>query len=286
MGRSGLIAVLFSYLDNVFYADALERLCNLLQEQGYHALVFMVRETTRDTQRVIDEILQYQVEGLISASVELSSEICQRCQSRGIPVVLFNRLQDDERLSSVTTDNFAGGREVARYLARLGRRRIAMIAGWEGASTNRDRERGFQAGLQELALSLHARAVGHFDLTRAADAARSLFSVPPPARPDALFVANDYMAVRVLDTLRFELGLNVPHDVAVAGFDNTSMAALPTYDLTTFEQPVAQMASEAVAMLGDMITGRQRAPRHVVLAGRLVVRGSTAVARRGVRRAS
>jgi DNA-binding LacI/PurR family transcriptional regulator len=279
VGRSRLVAVLFSYLDNVFYADALERMCHALQERGYHALVFMVRETTQNTGRIIKEILEYQPDGLISASVELSSEICERCHSWGVPVVLFNRTQDDPRLSSVTTDNHAGASAIARHLAEIGRRRLAIIAGWEGASTNRDREAGFGEALRTLGLPLAGRAIGHFDPPRAVLAARALFAVPRAQRPDAVFVANDYMAVPVLDTLRVELGLRVPQDVAVCGFDNTAMAALPPYDLTTYEQPVARMVAGAVSMLDGMIAGTIAGPQHRVLRGRLVVRGTTA--RRG-----
>ncbi|MCS4096467.1 LacI family DNA-binding transcriptional regulator [Rhizobium sp. BK176] len=275
VGKSKIVAVLFSYLDNPFYADALERICLELQASGYHALVFMMPETTQGIDQVMEEILQYQVDGMITASVELSSAICARCYDSGIPVVMFVRTQDDRRLSAVTADNVAGARSVAQYLARCGHKRIAMIAGWEGASTNRDRELGFTAGLSEAGLSIHSRAVGHFHPQRAAAAARELFTVASDNRPDAVFVANDYMAVAVMDELRFKLGLRVPDDVSVVGYDDIEIAGFPTYNLTTVSQPLPAMVAATVTMLIAKIESRNVEPEHLLIGGQLVVRGST-----------
>ena len=77
------------------------------------------------------------------ASVALSSEVGSRCQAAGVPVVLFNRSQDMQDISSITSNNFEGGRKAARLLIDLGHKKIGYIAGWEGASTQRDREAGF-----------------------------------------------------------------------------------------------------------------------------------------------
>ena len=146
-GRSRIIGLVVAYLENYFYPEVVERLSVALQEQGYHVLVFMAAPTVGDVQGVVQEILDYQVDGLVLASVSMSSVLAEKCQSFGIPVVLFNRDQDDPRLSSVTTDNRAGGRALAELLVSLGHGRIAYIAGFEGASTQRDRELGFREGL-------------------------------------------------------------------------------------------------------------------------------------------
>ena len=97
---------------------------------------------------VMEEILDYQVDGVILASVPMSSDIATRCQQAGVPVVLFNRSQDLEGITTVTSDNYAGGRKVAEFLVAGGHSRIAYIAGWQGASTQRDREAGFRAALR------------------------------------------------------------------------------------------------------------------------------------------
>ena len=272
-GRSRIIGLVVAYLENYFYPAAVEQLSVALQEQGYHVLVFMAAPSVGDLDKVTQEILDYQVDGLILASVLMSSDLAARCAGHGIPVVQFNREGQDPGLSSVTTDNHAGGLAIARHLLAAGHRRLGYIAGTEGASTQAAREAGFRAGLAERGISLAARAVGNFRHDGAAAAARAMFDRPD--RPDAVFVCNDYMAFAVMDVLRAELGLSVPDDVAVAGFDDVPIAAWAAYDLTTFRQPLDRMVSETVRTLVDRIEDRAAPPRSVQLAGALVRRGST-----------
>lgn len=272
--RSRMVGVLFSYLDNPFYAIALERLCHALQGKGYHALVFMMPDTLQGVETTVTQILQYQVDGMVTASVELSSDLCEICREQGVPVVLLNRLQDDPRLSSVTTDNVGGGRMAARHLVERGHKRMAMIAGWEGASTSRDREFGFTAELNSLGHPVFAREVGHFDLARTGEAARSLFANRSEP-PDAVFVLNDYMAVRAMDVFRYELGLSIPRDLSVIGFDDITLAAQPTYDLTTLRQPINRMVEAAIRILFANIENTTSEPEHVMLRPELIERGST-----------
>ena len=271
-GKSHMIGLMVAYLENYFYPEALEKLSNALQAEGYHVLVFMAEQTTGNMDKVLDEILDYQVDGLIMASVAISSELAARCQAAGVPVVLFNRNQDDERLSAVTSDNVAGGRKIADFLIRAGHHRIGYIAGWEGASTQRDREAGFRSGLQDAGHELYARETGEFQYEQAQEAARRMFD--KKERPDAVFVANDHMAFAVMDVLRFELGLDIPGDVSVVGFDDVPLAAWPAYDLTTVRQRANQMAKETVQTLLAHIEHRQTESRRIAIEGPLIVRGS------------
>lgn len=272
-GRSRIIGVVVAYLENYFYPAAIERLSVALQKKGYHVLVFMASPTVDDVQSVVQEILDYQVDGMVLASVSMSSSLAEECQSLGIPVVLFNRDQDDQRLSSVTTDNYAGGRALADHLVNCGHNCIGYIAGYEGASTQRDRELGFRDGLAAAGQDLYARGLGEFEHPKAKLATREMFSTPD--HPDAVFVCNDHMAFAVMDVLRFELGLRIPQDVAVVGFDDVPPAAWPAYDLTSFRQPVNQMVSDTVSTLIDRIETSETEPRRVKIGGRLILRGST-----------
>jgi DNA-binding LacI/PurR family transcriptional regulator len=272
-GRSRIIGLVVAYLENYFYPEVMERLSVALQEQGYHVLVFMAAPTVGDVQGVLQEILDYQVDGIVLASVSMSSVLAEKCQSFEIPVVLFNRDQDDSRLSSVTTDNRAGGRALADLLVSLGHQRIAYIAGFEGASTQRDRELGFRDGLAAAGQELFARGVGNFEHALAQEAARRMFDRSRP--PDAVFVCNDHMAFAVMDVIRFELGLKIPGDVSVVGFDDVPPAAWPAYNLTTFRQRVNRMVAETVTTLIDRIEAKSSEPRRVKIDGTLIVRKST-----------
>ena len=276
-GRSRIIGLVVAYLENYFYPEALEKLSSALKARGYHLLVFLARQTAGDIEDILQEIVDYQVDGIVVASVALSSQLATRCREAGIPVVLFNRSQDGARLPTVTSDNFSGGREIARFLAAGGHRRIGYIAGWEGASTQRDREAGFRAGLRDAGIELSAREVGDYQFARAGQAARRMFAGAD--RPDAVFVANDHMAFAVVDVLRFELRLRVPGDVSVVGFDDVPPAAWPAYDLTTVRQEASAMVAETVKMLMANIEDPDAPPHSVCLPATLIPRTSARMPR-------
>jgi DNA-binding LacI/PurR family transcriptional regulator len=274
-GRSRIIGLVLSALENLFYPAVLERLAKRLQQDGYHLLIFIGDNANSDD--LVEEILQYNVDGIVLGATTLSSALAQRCADASIPVVLFNRIMASGSagaVSSVRSDNVDGGRDIARFLVAGGHQRIAYIAGREDSSTNLERERGFREGLAEQGQRIYARAVGNYDQNQARQAARDLFANPLD-RPDAVFVAGDQMAIAVLDTLRHELGLAVPQDVSVVGFDNVPQAAWESYGLTTYEQPVQPMVEATVELLQSYLREEQTPPsRNVIVPGRLVLRDS------------
>ncbi|HEY8595262.1 MAG TPA: LacI family DNA-binding transcriptional regulator [Devosiaceae bacterium] len=270
-GKSRIIGLVVAYLDNQFYPVALELLSRSLQERGYHILVFMAENSTEGVAQVMEELVSYKVDGIVTASVAMSNELTNLCDASGIPVVMFNRGQNDLRLNEVTSDNVAGGRTVANFLVAGGHTRIAHIAGWQGASTGRDRAEGFSDGLAQHGLVPFAVLDGMYKREIAAEQARTLFS--GAERPDAVFVGNDHMAFAVMDVLRFELGLSVPNDVSVVGYDDVPISAWPAYDLTTIRQPVNRMVAATVDTLMSRIGG-DKEPRHIAIPGSLVIRGS------------
>ena len=273
-GRSKIIGLVVAYFENQFYPDVLEKFSTALQAEGYHVLIFMASQTAGNIDKVVDEILDFQVDGIIAASVALSSELSERCRKAGVPMVLFNRSQDDPLMSAVTSANIEGGRKVAKFLLAGGHQKIGYIAGWEGASTQRDREAGFREVLNAAGIELHSRKVGDFSSQLARKVTVSMFHEDPP---DAVFVANDHMAISVMDTLRFELGLKVPDDVSVVGYDDVSTAAWKAYDLTTIRQPANRMVAETVEILLTKINDSGADPRRVEINGPLIVRGSARI---------
>ena len=127
-GKSRIIGLVVAYFENQFYPEALERLSNALQARGYHVLIFMATQTAENIDLVMQEILDYQVDGIIMASVALSSELATTCQDANVPVVLFNRGQDGSGVSSVTSANVLGGAKVADFLVAGGHERIAHVS--------------------------------------------------------------------------------------------------------------------------------------------------------------
>lgn len=269
-GQSRLIALFVAYLDNQFYPIVLEKLSRALQERGYQVLLFMTDPGRQD--EVVQQILQYQVQGIVMASATLSSKLAHECAETGIPVVMLNRYVATSPASSVTSDNIEGGRLIADFLVRGGHKQIAYIAGAENSSTNRDREAGFYKGLGEHGVTAAGRVVGGYTFEGAAAAARELFQ--NSEYPDAVFVANDHMAISVMDVVRDELGLRIPHDVSVVGYDDVPEASWKGYDLTTVSQSPLHMVEEAVSILIEQIEGKAVHRRAAVIPASLIVRSS------------
>lgn len=269
-GRSRIIGLVVAYLENHFYPIVIERLSRALQAHGYHVLLFMTEPGEQDA--VVQEILQYQIGGVVLASVTLSSSIAEECAGLGVPVVLFNRYIPDSPASSVVSDNVNGGFLATTHLLQQGRQRIAFLAGQENSSTNLDRERGLHQALQAADHSLFRRAVGHYTFAGAAQATRDLLVADP--KPDALFVANDHMAFAAMDVIRSEFGLRIPEDMAVIAYDNVPEAAWAAYDLSTVEQSTDLMIAHTVDILLEQMAHKQISQTHTVTEAKLVLRSS------------
>ncbi len=278
-GRSRMIAVVVAYLENQFYPDLLARLADELQARGYHLLLF-TGPSDGNSDALFAQILAYQVDGIVLASTSLSSALADECNAAGIPVVLINRTNDRAGVSSVTADNRNGARALADFLLAAGHRRFGYVAGSAGSSTNQDRETAFRERLAERGVTEVLREDGLYSQAGAAEAARRLLGRAD--RPDAVFCANDHMAIAVMDTARHELGLRVPEDVSIVGYDDVGPARWPSYALTSVEQPVGTMVDLAVAALLDRIEGREAAARIARVPGELVVRASARRPEHGV----
>jgi DNA-binding LacI/PurR family transcriptional regulator len=271
-GKSRIIGLVVAYLDNQFYPLALQLLSNALQAKGYHILVFTASNSQGAAEEVMQELLDYQVDGIITASVGMTNDLTLRCAAAGIPVVMFNRGQDGKDVSAVTSANRLGGGQVAAFLLSCGHRNLAHISGWSGSSTGQDRRDGFCATVAEHG---HTAQVidGMFDRETASAATRTLMQNDTP--PDAIFVGNDHMAFAVLDTLRHELGLRVPDDVAVVGYDDVPLAAWAAYDLTTMRQPVNRMVEATIDMLLTRIEDPTTPAKRIEIESPLIQRGTT-----------
>jgi DNA-binding LacI/PurR family transcriptional regulator len=257
----------------------LEELGRALAAENYHLLLFTGFKD-RDSDPVFDQLMQYRVDGIILASTSLSSELSEECATAGIPVVLFNRTTERDAVSSVTTRNKEGGKRIADFLVAGGHKSFAYIAGLENSSTNRDRQQGFIEGLATHGFTDVLVETGNYSRTEAEAAARKIFSRPD--RPDALFVANDHMAVAVMDVARHEFGLRIPEDLSIVGYDDVGPARWTSYGITSMSQPLKRMVESTVDILMDQIASGDIEAEHRILNGELVVRTSARLPRTGI----
>lgn len=288
-GRSRMVGVVLAHLDNLFYPRFLQGLTDALQAQGMQVLLFVA--DGRHQAELMEQLLNYRVDGIVLAATTLNAELARACTAAGIPVVLFNRVAGDDidrAFHSVQTDQEAGTAALTRLLIANGHRRIAYLAGNLESSTNLTRERGCRAALAAAGQTLFAYGVGDYDETLAASQVLKWFRTGQRRRPlaqcpDAIVVADDQMALAVIDTLRHILGLRVPEQVSVVGFDDVPQAAWPSYELTTHAQPLPEMIEAVMKLLSVQLQGRDQqgtepaTGQSIILQGHMRLRGSVRI---------
>ncbi len=190
-----------------------------------------------------------------------------------IPMVAVDPHAGPTGPSTIDSDNVGGARAATMHLLELGHRRIAHVRGRKDLESARLREQGFREALADAHVPLDENLVryGGYRAEETTEAARELLTLPE--RPTAIFAANDLSAIRIVE-IAHELGLRVPEDLSVVGFDNIPESASCTPPLTTIAQPLQQMGADAVRLLIEIIAGT-RSTEHLHLPSELIVRGST-----------
>jgi LacI family transcriptional regulator len=192
-----------------------------------------------------------------------------------------NRYIESAEVDTVVSDNRRGGRLVAEAMVACGHRRIALIAGPENTTTSRDRELGFREQLSASGVRLDEalRRVGQFSHASGYQWCLDLLAAEP--RPTAVFAANDVIAFGALDAAR-RVGVRVPEELSIVGFDDIDMAGWEGFDLTTVRQPLAEMGRAAATLLLERIgSDGDVPPRRRVFPVGLVHRDTLAAARPG-----
>jgi LacI family transcriptional regulator len=190
------------------------------------------------------------------------------------PVVVIDPAKDSTA-PSVMADNLAGATSAVEHLLGLGHRRIGFIAGRSNLAAAWSREEGYRRALAEAGVAVDPALIGRGDFNpeSAVPLAHALLERPDP--PTAIFAASDGMALKVLEVAK-KLGLSVPGDLSVAGFDNIPESALATPGLTTVDQSMYHLGYEAARILKALVTDGWEGPQQLLLPTNLVVRGSTA----------
>lgn len=265
---SGVVGIVLGDLKNPFYAELFESLHERLAAIGKYPMLLHVGGETLDSEG-IKPIQQYQMDGCIIAAARLSSKAAATCATNQLPMVMINRVA---RIHSCTVscDNYAGGVMAGELLIRAKHQRIAFIAGREDTSTSEDRESGLRRALRKAALDLAGWSRGHYTYEGGFAAAEELLAT---SRPDAIFAANDIMALGAIDAI-YKSGLRVPDDISVIGFDDIRQARWRHYELTTIAQPVEAMITRALALLVERMDNPDLSGESISIQGEVRLRRS------------
>lgn len=234
-------------------------------------LLLQVIENDNAISTVLEKALEFPLDGLICCSKMPDTDVA-RFVSRGIPLLFFNRIMDADTVDCLSLDHAAAGRTVAKALHAAGHRDFVCIKGPEGAPVSKLRADAFQDTLRDLGVESVPTCETDFSY----DGGRRGFLLLIEGRqpPQAVFCANDQLALGVIDACRYDLGLDVPGHVSIIGFDDIPEARRPSYNLTTIHQPIAEMAEQAVTLLLERIAQPDLPARKTLLTGELIQRGS------------
>jgi LacI family transcriptional regulator len=214
------------------------------------------------------------VDGAVLTTSTLDGAVPRELLRHNLPFVFLTREVDGIPADSVAVDNALGASLMAAEVARFGHRQVGAIFGPRNTSTGRDRERGFRAGLAAAGVPLPDDAVRHgrYVVEAGHEAMRELMALE--ARPTAVVCFNDLVAIGALNASR-ELGLRVPEDVSITGWDDLPMASWEICRLTTVRQSMNEMARTAARLVVDRVEGRASAdPRRVLFDPELVLRAT------------
>jgi DNA-binding LacI/PurR family transcriptional regulator len=269
--RTGSVALVVSepptraFSDDPFFPIVIRRVSQELEEADKQ-VVLMLAGSQRSHARIENYLSGGHVDGVILLSMHGADPLPAALTRMPLPVVSYGRPAVPVDLPFVDNDNVGGAVSAVQHLLERGRSRIATIAGPPDMIGGQDRLVGYRQALGD-ADRRSIVAVGDFTRESGAIAMRQLLTDDPGL--DAVFAANDLMAIGALRTLR-EAGRRVPDDIAVVGFDDSEAAKFTDPPLTTVTQPIAEQAAAAVRLLLD-----PGGDHHLILPSELVVRAST-----------
>jgi LacI family transcriptional regulator len=278
-GQTHTIGMIVPDNTNPFFAEVARGVEDTSFQQGY-SVILCNSDSDPDKELLYTNVLaEKRVDGILFVAVGMSAERICGLQERRMPVVVVDRDIPDVAVDSVMTANERGGWLATRHLIELGHRRIGCIAGPSDVTPSAERGTGYRQALREAVLSVEEELImrGDFQYESGYQAARQLLSMDDP--PTAIFACNDLMAIGAISAA-VELGRQVPADLSVVGFDDVPLASFANPALTTVVQPKHEIGVVAATMLLERMQDPDKPPRRRMLNTKLVVRKSTAPARR------
>lgn len=265
--RTLRIAVVAAEMSNPYYPQLVEPIRQELSAQGYR-IVVVTEDGANDV--VIGSLADGSYDGVVLTTTRRGSHLPRDLTERGIPHVLLNRTLDDPESPAVCVDNDGGAAQIAGLLVELGHHRIASIQGPVETSTGRERAAGLADALRQRGVRLRREFTKRVAFTHDDGYHAGLEMLRREIQPTAIVAGNDVVAFGVLSATR-ELGVAVPDQLTVVGFDDIPMAGWPLIDLTTVRTNLADLARRGVDLLLNQMSlepippAVERVPTHLVL---------------------
>lgn len=273
--KTGGLGVLLPFVGGEFFSELLNGMDEAAQELGMFLLVSTSHRQPGEFRKAI-AALDKRVDGLVVMAPELAREEAASLLRTKTPVVFLNTDARGLAADVFNFDNHAGARALTEHLLRGGHERIALIAGPRDAHDARERLRGYTDAMAAAGLPTEGLVFsGGFTREAGFASAMELLEVTP--RPTAILAANDYCALGAISALH-QVGVEIPDEIAVCGFDGLASAAYSVPPLTTAQVPVQEIGYRAIRRLAARLDGSSSAHEQQVVPVDLVIRGSSAPA--------
>jgi DNA-binding LacI/PurR family transcriptional regulator len=269
--QTNIVAFMLPTMSNPIFAAMLDEVRLRLEEHGKQVLLFTPRDVA-DFDRTLQHMLQYQVDAIVIAAASISSRMATLCLDRSVPVVTLGRYLPGVPVHSVRGDEREAGAKAAELVLKGGGKRFGVIDGPSNLTTIIERKAAVMSCL-EAVLGPDAIRIADGELTYASGHRAALALMDAPERPDTLICLTDIMALGAMDAIRYELGLRVPDDVAIIGFDDIPEASHMSYRLSTIRTPVKEMATHMIELISAKSDSAE--PRAIKIPAQLIVRTST-----------
>ena len=271
--RTETLGVLLPDLYGEFFSEIIRGMDDTAQKNGFHLLISRAYADRNGIETAM-RAMRGRVDGVVAMSPDLDEESLLNLPST-IPVVLLCSVPRGNEIDSLTIQNCRGAKEMAAHLISLGHRRIAIIKGSARNYDAAERLRGYRLALREAGTEADSSLEREGDFTEAAGYAAAIKLLALRNRPTAIFAANDSMAIGALSALR-ESGVEIPEEMAVAGFDDIPLARYMDPPLSSVHVPIRELGARAVELLLHGITHKNdHARRRERVSTKLVIRRST-----------
>lgn len=248
---SRIVCVIGAEINTPYQARMLEALSRGMQRIGRIAMLINTAGDQASAEAALRQTLNYRAKATVVLSGTPPAALVRTCISSGQQVILINRNDQLDGPVNIAVDNAHAGSEAFHMLLRAGCRNIALVSSTAGTPSLVAREQAFETAAREAGHRI--RIVRHGPTSYASGFAAGQILLSGSDRPDAAFCVTDLLACGFMDAARFEFGLDIPRELCVIGFDDIEQAGWSSYALTTFRQPVEDMAGHVTQLIEQAV---------------------------------
>lgn len=266
---TGIVALIAAEINTPYRSELLAALSGRLQAAGMVGMLINTDRSDESVAQALRKAIAYRTDAAIVLSGMPDLSLAETCLRNGMRLVLINRDEERPGALQIRVDDAAAGQQAFACLTAAGCKRLAFVNSLAGTPSLEDRGKGFRAAAAGEGIEILQAATGPTSYRTGLDLGTQLLARAD--RPDGIFCATDLIACGLADAARVRYKLRVPEDISIIGYDNIEQAGWESYDLTTFRQPVDDIADAAIAFFAEPPSD---APRTVTLPSRMIWRGS------------